>query len=173
MEELLDRLRALSGPSERPLHALDLRVPIGETLEFLAPAYAEKRVTLVAALGETVCSVLGDHAELEQLCLNLLMNALEATPPDGTVYIDLTRTDSHVRVSVADTGTGIPAELIPKIFDPFFTTKQRGTGLGLAVSAQIAQTHGARLRAANRPSGGAVFTLEFPMVVTRAAAVSA
>ena len=173
MEELLDRLRALSRPSERPLHALDLRVPIGETLEVLAPAYAEKRVTLTASLGETVCRVLGDHAELEQLCLNLLMNALEATSPDGTVRIDLTRTDSHVRVSVADTGPGILPELIPRIFDPFFTTKQRGTGLGLAVSAQIAQAHGARLRAANRPAGGAIFTLEFPATVTTAATVSA
>ncbi len=173
MEELLDRLRALSRPSERPLHALDLRVPIGEALEFLAPAYAEKRVTLAAALGETACGVLGDHAELEQLCLNLLMNALEATGPDGIVRIDLLRSDSHVRVSVSDTGPGIPTDLIARIFDPFFTTKHRGTGLGLAVSAQIAQTHGARLRAANRPSGGAVFTIEFPLTVITTAVVSA
>ncbi|MGH7354546.1 MAG: ATP-binding protein, partial [Candidatus Rokuibacteriota bacterium] len=173
MEELLDRLRALSRPSDRPLHPLDLRVPIGEAIEFLAPAYAEKRVTLTAALGEAVCGVLGDHAELEQLCLNLLMNALEATATGGNVRIDLTRSDSHVRVSVADSGSGIPVELIARIFDPFITTKQRGTGLGLAVSTQIAQAHGARLRAANRPAGGAIFTLEFPATVTTAGTVSA
>jgi PAS domain S-box-containing protein len=173
MEELLDRLRALSRPAERPLHPLDLRLPIGEAMEFLAPPYAEKRVTLSAALGETVCTVLGDHAELVQVCLNLLMNALEVSAPGGIVRVELARSDSHVRVSVADTGPGIPAELLQRIFDPFFTTKERGTGLGLAVSAQIAQTHGARLRAANRPSGGAIFTLEFPATVIAAAAVRA
>jgi signal transduction histidine kinase len=76
-----------------------------------------------------------------------------------------------VTVTVADSGPGIAPELLERIFDPFFTTKQRGSGLGLAICAGIAQTHGARLRAANHPAGGAVFAVDFPLATTAPAAV--
>jgi signal transduction histidine kinase len=110
--------------------------------------------------------VLGNHPELEQLFLNLLLNAHEVTPGGGTVSLDVTRTDTHVAVTVADSGPGIPPELLERVFEPFFTTKARGSGLGLAISAGIAQAHGARLRAANRSAGGAIFTVEFPLTLT-------
>ena len=67
-------------------------------------------------------------------------------------------------VAVCDTGPGIPPELLERVLEPFFTTKPRGSGLGLAISAGIAQAHGARLRAGNRAGGGAIFTVEFPLV---------
>ena len=66
---------------------------------------------------------------------------------------------------MVDTGGGIPAGILERVFDPFFTTKERGSGLGLAICASIAQTHGARLRAANRDDGGAAFTIDFPLAV--------
>jgi len=68
-----------------------------------------------------------------------------------------------VTVMVSDSGPGIPPELTERVFEPFFTTKARGSGLGLAISAGIAQAHGARLRADSRPTGGAIFTVEFPV----------
>jgi signal transduction histidine kinase len=113
--------------------------------------------------------VRGDHGELEQLFLNLFMNAHEATPPGGSLMIDLARTDEHVAITVGDTGPGIAADLLERVFDPFFTTKQRGSGLGLTICAGIAQTHGARLHARNRPAGGASFSVEFPLMAMTAA----
>jgi signal transduction histidine kinase len=95
--------------------------------------------------------------------LNLVMNAHEATPPGGTVHVDVTHDAQRIIVNISDSGPGIAPELVERVFDPFFTTKQRGSGLGLAICAGIAQTHGARLQAANRPGGGAVFSVEFPM----------
>jgi signal transduction histidine kinase len=142
---------------------LDLRGPLTDALEFLQPALDEKSLTTTVALGDEPVTVLGNHAELEQLFLNLLLNAREATPGGGAVSIDLLRADGHVTVAVADTGPGIPPELLERIMEPFFTTKPRGSGLGLAISAGIAQGHGARLRAGNRAGGGAVFTVEFPL----------
>ena len=133
-----------------------------EALEFMQATFDEKSVTIDASLGDTPCRVLGDHQNLEQLFLNLLMNAHEATPPGGALSIAVTREAEHVTVSVGDTGPGIAPELLEKIFEPFFTTKQRGSGLGLAISAGVAQAHGARLRAANRPGGGAIFSVQFP-----------
>ena len=107
--------------------------------------------------------VVGNHQELEELFLNLLLNAHEATPARGTIAVEVTRAETQVAVTVTDSGPGIAPELLERVFEPFFTTKPRGSGLGLAISAGIAQAHGARLRAANRATGGAVFTVEFPL----------
>src|SRR5438093_2431432 len=165
MERLLDRLRTLSRPGERPRHLLDLRAPIAEAIEAMGPAFTEKNVVVSSAPGPSPCLILGDHSELEQLFLNLLMNAHEATPPGGMVRIELAVRADHATVAVVDTGGGIPAGILERVFDPFFTTKERGSGLGLAICASIAQTHGARLRAANRDDGGAAFTIDFPLAV--------
>jgi signal transduction histidine kinase len=96
----------------------------------------------------------------------------EATAAGGGVSIEVTRTEMQVTVTVADTGPGIPPELHERVFEPLFTTKARGSGLGLAICAGIAQAHGARLRAANRPVGGAIFTVEFPTASVVSAVVA-
>ena len=145
----------------------DQRPPHGRTeadvVELVRPTLEEKSLVLVASLGADPGVVLGNHPELEQLFLNLVLNAHEVTPSGGTVMLDVGRTETHVTVTVSDSGPGIPAELTERVFEPFFTTKARGSGLGLAISAGIAQAHGARLRADNRPAGGAIFTVEFPV----------
>jgi signal transduction histidine kinase len=163
MERLLERLGTLSRPGRRPQYPLDLRAPIAEALEVMQATFDEKGIEITATVGDAACFVLGHHGELEQLFLNLVMNAHEATPPGGTVHVEIGHDAQHVTVSVADTGPGIAPEIVERVFDPFFSTKQRGSGLGLAICAGIAQTHGARLRATNRPGGGAVFVVEFPV----------
>jgi PAS domain S-box-containing protein len=164
MERLVQRLSALSQPSDRPKQQIDVRVPLGEAVEFLKPGFDEKRIAVCFYPGSLPRFVLADHNELEQLFINLLMNAYEATPPDGTVAIEVSGVEEHVIVGVADSGPGIPPELLERVFDPFYTTKQRGSGLGLTICAGIAAGHRAKLRAANRPGGGALFTVEFPVV---------
>jgi len=173
MERLLDRLRALSRPGERPRHPIDLRAPIGDAIEAMRPVFAEKSVVLSAAIGQTPCTILGDHSELEQLFLNLLMNAHEVTAPGGMVRVEVATTADRAIVAVVDTGPGVPPELLERVFEPFFSTKERGSGLGLAICASIAQTHSARIKATNREAGGAVFTVDFPVAVTTTVSVSA
>ena len=163
MERLLERLGALSRPGRHPRYPLDVRAPVADALEVMQATFDEKGIAVTATLCEQPCLVLGHHAELEQLFLNLVMNAHEATPPGGTVHVELAHDGQHVIVSVADTGPGIAPELVERVFDPFFSTKERGSGLGLAICAGIAQTHGARLRATNGPGGGAKFFVEFPV----------
>ncbi|HEU4367395.1 MAG TPA: ATP-binding protein [Methylomirabilota bacterium] len=172
IERLADRLRTLSRPSGGPRHPLDVRGPVGDAVELVRPTLQEENQTLTAVLGADPCIVLGNGAELEQLFLNLMLNAHEATPSGGGVTVEVTGTDTHVIVAVSDSGPGIPPELLERVFEPFFTTKARGSGLGLAISAGIAQAHGARLRAGNRPTGGAIFTVEFPVVPVVSAVVA-
>jgi PAS domain S-box-containing protein len=173
IERLLDRLRALSRPGERPRHPIDLRAPIGDAIEAMRPVFAEKSVVMSTAMGQAPCTILGDHSELEQLFLNLLMNAHEVTAPGGMVRVEVATTADRVIVAVVDTGPGVPPELLERVFEPFFSTKERGSGLGLAICASIAQTHGARIKASNREAGGAVFTVDFPVAVTATLPVSA
>jgi PAS domain S-box-containing protein len=163
MERLLERLGALSRPGRRPQYPLDVRAPIAQAVEAMQPTFDEKGITISAVLGDATCLVRGHHEELQQLFLNLVINAHEATPPGGSVHIDVTYEAQRVIVTVSDTGPGIAPELVERVFDPFFSTKQRGSGLGLAICAGIAQTHGARLHASNRPGGGARFSVEFPV----------
>jgi PAS domain S-box-containing protein len=163
MEHLTERLWTLSRPGERPRHPVDVRGPLADALEFLAPAFEEKRVRLTARLGEAPAVVIGNAGELEALFINILKNAYEATPPEGTVTVELVLEKDQVAIAIADTGAGIPTELLERVFEPFFTTKGHGSGLGLTLCAGIAQNHGARLRAAHGGAGGTVFTLDIPL----------
>ena len=173
IERLLDRLRVLSRPGERPHRPIDVRAPMTDAIEAMRPVFAEKSIVLSSAMGQVPITVLGDHAELEGLFVNLLMNAHEVTAPAGMVRVEAATTADRVIVAVVDTGSGVPAELLERVFEPFFSTKERGSGLGLAICASIAQTHGARIRAANREAGGAVFTVDFPGAASATLPVSA
>jgi PAS domain S-box-containing protein len=163
MERLLERLSALSRPGRRPQIPVDLRVPISDALELMQPALEEKQINIHITAEDSSYVVLGHHAELEQLFLNLMMNAHEATPPGGAIDIRITQDAERITVTLIDTGPGIAPDLTEQVFEPFFSTKHRGSGLGLAICTGIAQAHGARLRAGNRPGAGAAFSVEFPL----------
>lgn len=163
MERLVERLRALSRPGERPRRTIDVRQPMRDAVEAVQPIFAEKNVTLENHLGDDPHPVMAQHDELVQIFLNLLLNAHEATPRGGCVVVTLTAEAGCVSLSVADTGSGIPDGSLERLFDPFFTTKPHGSGLGLAICAGIAQRYGARIRAANRPERGAVFRIDIPL----------
>jgi signal transduction histidine kinase len=173
MERLVERLRTLSRPANRPHHPVDVRMPVREVLELLQPSFEQKRIAVTVALGDEPAVVSGDDSELGELFMNLLMNAQEATPLDGRLTIDLTTTPTRVTITIADTGPGIPDELLERIFEPFVTTKQQGSGLGLAICMGIAEAHDAKLRVANQVTGGAVFTVELPVAVPSTAGAPA
>ena len=112
-------------------------------------------------------------SQINQVLLNLLSNAAQATPENGGTIDITTRANGakEVAVEVADNGHGIPADVVPKIFEPFFTTKEpgKGTGLGLAISYKIVQNHGGRLEVDSTPGRGTRFTMILPVGITSAA----
>ncbi len=164
MEHLVARLQSLAKPGGRIHHPVDLRAPVNDALELLQPRLEEKAITTQWSAEPGPCLVMGDHAELEQLFLNLFINALEAMGPRGALTVRLSCQDAAAAVAVEDTGPGIRDDLLGKIFDPFVTTKLHGSGLGLAICSSIATAHRARLRAVNKPGGrGAIFTVELPL----------
>jgi PAS domain S-box-containing protein len=178
MDDLLDRFRMLSSAARQPMEPVDVTVPLGDTLDLLQPRLEECRIALRRVGEGTPRPVLGNASQLEQLFLNLCLNALEAMDPGGELTVrvaDLSEGGgSTLLVEVSDTGGGIPDDIIEQIFNPFVTTKAHGTGLGLAISRAITDAHRAILRARNhvgRP--GCTFTVEFPVPVAKPARVTA
>ncbi len=116
---------------------------------------------------EHLPAVYGDRQQLEQVFLNLVLNALDAMPEGGVLRIEISQTDDRefVTVKFADTGVGIAKQHLREIFDPFFTSKKaaKGTGLGLSVSLGIVQRHGGDIRVESELGKGAVFTVLLPV----------
>lgn len=104
-----------------------------------------------------------DPEQLKQVLLNLVINAIHASPPHGGVTLAASASSSRARLEVRDEGHGLPPADLDRVFDPFFTTKESGTGLGLAVAAQIVEQHGGLLSASNNPSRGMTFVLDLPL----------
>jgi len=130
------------------------------------------KVTVHLDLSAEVRPVTGDGVQLQQVFLNLMLNAFSAMSETGLFGARrlVVRThsigESKVLVEVQDSGTGIAVEKLESIFDPFFTSKPEGLGLGLSICRSIIERHGGRISAANNPDGGATFSIALP--VTRA-----
>ncbi len=143
---------------------LDLNAIVEESLQLMQKPLAADNVQIVASLDRALAPILGDSTTLHQVLMNLLTNAREAMPEGGQVRIETAPAErpGWIRLLVADTGSGIPAEEVSKIFDPFFTTKRTGTGLGLSVTYGIIQEHGGTVDVQSRPGAGTTFILSFP-----------
>jgi two-component system, NtrC family, sensor histidine kinase HydH len=144
----------------------DLRATVRRALNLVEGRAKQQGVAITEQLPGTRVTVDGDPEQLHQIFVNLLLNGIEAMPQGGTLEVaiqTLNGAASTCRVSVSDSGEGIPQPVLDRIFEPFVTSKEHGTGLGLAVSHRIAVEHCGDLLAANRAQGGAVFTLELPL----------
>jgi signal transduction histidine kinase len=140
---------------------------VEESLALVAHSCKENGITIRTDLEGGLAPFLGDSQQLKQVFLNLFMNAQEAMKGGGDidVSVKLGHLDEvpAVVVVVSDSGKGIPQEILRNIFSPFFTTKATGTGLGLPIVHRIITNHLGRIEVANRPKGGAVFTVTLPL----------
>ena len=141
---------------------LDLNPVIDDVGRMLRRVIGED-IHLESALSDGPAFVKIDQGQLGQVLVNLALNARDAMPRGGCLRIETARADGHVALTVSDTGTGIPAEAMPRLFEPFFTTKaDRGTGLGLATVHAIVHQAGGTIDAVNLETGGARFTIRLP-----------
>ena len=164
---VIERLRALAGKRPLAQQALDLNEVVSDTLRLVGGGAARRRVALRAELMPSPPPIAADRVGLQQVVLNLLMNAMDAmdeVPAEERLLIVRTsRLGDALECAVSDAGGGIPADRLPRLFDAFFTTKQEGLGLGLAIARSIIETHGGRLWAANNLEGGATFYFSLPV----------
>jgi len=128
-----------------------------------------RNITIHKDLASDIPDIQSDGAQLQQVFLNILNNAIDAVERDGDIWIKTKLKDggNSVVIEISDSGPGIPEDIIDRIFDPFVTTKPigKGTGLGLSITYNIVEKLGGKIYAHNRESGhGAVFTVELPVV---------
>jgi len=164
--EIVNSLLNFSRTSAKEQGEVSLNRAIRETLTLIEHQLESAGVRVNVETTEPLPEIRGDFGKLQQVFLNLFLNARDAMEGGGELRIRTWSENGSVRVEVADSGHGIPPEHLSRIYDPFFTTKasRKGTGLGLAVTYGIVKEHGGSIEVDSRPGAGTRFTLEFPAV---------
>ena len=153
---------ARSGQTDR--REIDLRGVLASAANAAMPVFSARGVTLeLGQLPNDAMSVSGDADALQQLFLNLLLNAGQASKSGDRAQLSASRAEGHVVVSIVDCGVGIPAEHLDRILEPFFTTRPDGTGLGLPIARQIATAHGGDINVASEVGRGTVVRVSLPL----------
>jgi len=153
-----------SRPPEPRRAPADLRDITREALALARPRAEQQRVAVRLHLPDRPVPLQADAGQLRQVVLNLLLNALDAVPVGGAIDVAISPpADGTAGLTVADTGPGIAADLLPRLFEPFASTKDTGLGLGLVISKRIVEDHGGMIRGTNRPGGGACFAVRLPV----------
>jgi signal transduction histidine kinase len=162
--QIIDRQRTMLRSHQLDKNPIDLHNVIHESLALVAHDMSERQVTASLDLSAAPCVINGDHVLLQQVLVNLVINAMDAmakTSPGGRhVTIKSEVRAGEVEVSVADTGKGLAADIIDTLFTPFVTTKSHGLGIGLTIVRTIVDAHGGTIDAHNNPEGGATFTVK-------------
>jgi len=165
--EIIDRIRSFYKKSPPQRELVDANGIIQEMLALLTVEATRSSVAMRTDLSAALPKIMVDRVQLQQVFMNLVLNAIEAMKDSGgelTVKSELQ--DGQLQFSVSDTGVGLPAEKMDQIFSAFFTTKPQGSGMGLAISRSIVESHGGRLWASANSGGGATFHFTLPIQVT-------
>jgi histidine kinase len=172
--KIINHMREFGRRSDKRLDPISVNEVLVKTSEIFSQQLKARGIDMVWDLADSLPRVRADANRLEQVFINLLINARDAIEEkvqahphqkgEKRIYLASRRRDGFVEVEVRDSGKGIPRKLIAKIFEPFFTTKEvgKGTGLGLSISYQIVQDFGGTIRAHSREGEGAAFMIRFP-----------
>jgi signal transduction histidine kinase len=155
----MESLLSFARPPKARLRTTDVNATLEKVLFLVRQQRRAAAVDVRSQLGESLPPVLADPNQLEQVFLNMCLNACQAMSGEGHLTVRTFEVDGRVTVEVEDTGPGIPVDVRPHIFKPFFTTKREGNGLGLAISARIVAEHGGHIGYRCPPEGGTVFAV--------------
>lgn len=158
---------AFARPKETLRDSHDLRLIVREVLQLISTEAGKNGVRITESYGENLPAVFVDAQQIQQVLLNLVLNAIQAMPDGGDLRVEGRggpegSAAGLVDLRIADTGTGIAEEILPRIFDPFFSTKPGGTGLGLSVAYNLVRHNGGEITVRSRKGEGAVFTVALP-----------
>ncbi len=166
--EVIRRMRSLLTKAPFELKSLDLNDVARETVEFLSALAVARKVELISLITPDALPILGDRIQLQQVILNLVVNAIDAMadmPSENRIIsIRTSRVEDFAELSVSDRGPGIPGDKLKEVFEPFFTCKAEGMGMGLSIARTIIEAHHGLISARNQVHGGASFRIGLPLV---------
>ncbi len=164
IRRLLEDLRNLARPIPLERFPVDVARLLQETAERINPIASQAGLAVTVTAPANPLAIEGDLFALGRVLQNLLQNSLQATPPNGRVWLATREADGRAVIEIGDTGCGIAAERLPHVFDDYVTTKRRGLGLGLAISRRIVEQLGGTIAVISEVGKGSVFTLSFPAI---------
>jgi len=167
--DIVSNLLNFSRTGNAEFKELDINKVLEDTLQLLEPQIRNTRIDVIRNYSEDLAHAYGDPSKLQQVFMNMVLNARDAMPIGGKLVIQTRSVETSVVVDFKDSGIGIAPENIARIYDPFFTTKEvgQGTGLGLSLSYGIIQEHGGRILVESRPGEGTHFTIKLPSAQAR------
>ncbi|HZO85906.1 MAG TPA: ATP-binding protein [Verrucomicrobiae bacterium] len=163
IESLVNLLSQYVSKNKQSFADVNLNQVVDNAARSLESARAGKNISLQIELQAAPATIKGSGMQLEQALLNLLLNAVEATPAGGAIGVRSYNESGQVRVELRDSGAGIPVDDLERIFEPFYSTKARGSGLGLGITRRIVREHKGNIEVASESGRGATFTLTFPV----------
>lgn len=164
-KKITHRLLGFVRRKEIEYKEIDVNLILGETVYFLEKETRFRNIDIITEYQDTLPRIFSDEAQLQQVFINILNNAIDAIDKNGTIYITTRRQDKGVLVSIADTGPGIPKKVLERIFDPFYTTKPvgKGTGLGLSTSYDIVKRLMGHMTLESEVGKGTTFHVMLPL----------
>jgi signal transduction histidine kinase len=163
LNELTTGFLGYSKPAPLKLKPCDINTVVRATVDLVRQDATDRNIELVVLMDDHAPPVGCDISQMKQALLNLLVNAMDASREGSAITVKTESADRRMRISVRDSGAGIPQGEIEKIFKPFYTTKTRGAGLGLAIVERIVKEHGGEIRVESAKGKGTTFTLELPV----------
>jgi signal transduction histidine kinase len=165
--EVIRRLRSMLKKTPFEIKEVDLNETVREAIGFIAAIADRRGIVLKLTATPSELRVNGDPVQLQQVLLNLIINAMDAVSDADSkireVSVATAYAKTYAEIRVGDTGPGIVGGNLKKVFDPFFTTKPQGMGMGLAIARTIIEAHHGQIFAENQVSGGAVFVIRLPI----------
>jgi two-component system, LuxR family, sensor kinase FixL len=165
--DVLRHMRTLVKKERADFQSLDVNQLLHEVVGLVRNDAMIHKVAIELHLESDLSAVYGDRIQLQQVVMNLLLNAFDAiegsSPENRTVQVETLGRDSEVLVTVRDHGPGIRREILERLFEPFNTSKEQGLGMGLSISRSIVSVHGGRIWAENNSDGGATFSFALPV----------
>jgi len=165
--EVIGRLRSMLKKAPLELENIDINDVARETMQLLSALTIAREVDLTSFITPTPLPIKGDEIQLQQVIVNLIVNAMDAMSDmpsaERQIKVTTTRDGPTACLFVSDVGPGIRLDLLKKVFEPFFTTKPQGMGMGLSIARTIVEAHGGALSVANEPERRATFCIRLPL----------
>jgi signal transduction histidine kinase len=162
LDNFVTEFLRFARPPRPALEPVAVRLLLADLVTFIGPECSRKGVSLSLAVEDGPETVMADPFQLKHAVLNLVLNALQATPPGGAIATETAGDAGTLEVRVRDSGEGMTDDVLTRVFEAFFTTREGGTGLGLPIARRIAEAHGGTLTLRSRESEGTVATLSLP-----------
>lgn len=163
MERSLQTFLEFARPPKLERRPVEIGTVLDAVLGLVRGRAEQQRVVTTLQMRDGPTTLAADFGQLQQVFVNLVLNALDSMPTGGTLTVTARRTGAQVEVEVTDSGPGIAKGMLPRLFQPFASSKDTGLGLGLVISRRIVEDHGGTMNAGNRVGGGASFFVRLPV----------